>query len=140
MAKQTLPASDEAFATALKAAAGTRFAIRSKTSLAEVCAMARVTPRYPAKILSERVDFVLCDRATLAPVVAIDLDDARHLVRERSVRESIIDEVFRAIGVALIRPRAQLSYEPDAIAQWIDAVVSRVVAKTVTRTTERPAH
>jgi hypothetical protein len=139
MTKPSLASGELAFHAALRAAVGARFVIRGKTTLAELCAMARITPRYPAKILAQHVDVVLCEPATLAPVVAIDLDDSTHYVRDHSVRESVIDEVFRTIGVALIRPRVQTSYEADAIARWIDAVVSRTVAKSFTRTTERPA-
>jgi hypothetical protein len=139
MARQTQRAPHLAFETALKAAALNRYVVRSRMTLGEICAISRITPRYPVKLLSEAVDFVLCDPATLAPLVAIDLDDARHFVRDHSVRESVIDDVFRGIGVALIRPRAQTTYDAGAIAQWIEAAMSRAVAKNSMRTTERPA-
>ncbi len=71
------------------------------------------------------VDFVLCDPVTLAPVVAIELDDLTDYPRDRADRDAFVNQLFRVIGVALIRQRVQVTYDPDAIARWIDAALPR---------------
>jgi very-short-patch-repair endonuclease len=77
------------------------------------------------RVSSKHVDFVLCDPSTLAPVVAIELDDSTHYRRDRADRDAFVNQLFKVIGVSLIRHRVQSAYDTDAIARWIDAELSR---------------
>ena len=74
---------------------------------------------------STRVDFLLCDRAKLRPLVAIELDDATQLPREHAERDALMTGVLRTVGVALIRQRVQASYDAETISRWIDAAMPR---------------
>jgi hypothetical protein len=78
------------------------------------------------RVAARRVDFVLCDQTTLSPVVAIELDDSVNYPRDRADREVFMNELFRVIGVALIRHRVQTTYDTAAIERWVDAALTRL--------------
>ena len=78
------------------------------------------------RVAAKHVDFVLCDQVTLHPLVAIELDDSSHYQRDRADRDAFINELFRVIGVALIRHRVQMAYDPAAIERWVDSALARL--------------
>ena len=115
------------FYQALKDAVAGDYVILLKVGLLELCEITsqEVNTGAVDQLASKHVDFVLCDPSTLAPVVAIELDDSRHYGRERAEREGFIDEFFRVIGVALIRQRVQPSYDRGGLASWVHAAALR---------------
>ena len=54
-------------------------------------------------INQKSVDFVLCSKATLAPVYAIELDDYTHGLPERVVRDVEVERIFREAKFPLVR-------------------------------------
>ena len=64
------------------------------------------------KIVYKRVDFVLCDPATLRPLAAIELDDASHDQPARVARDAFVDQVFAAASIPLIHITASANYTP----------------------------
>jgi len=64
------------------------------------------------KIVYKRVDFVLCDPATLRPLAAIELDDASHDRADRVARDTFVDQVFAAANLPLIHIPASANYTP----------------------------
>ncbi|TMF24118.1 MAG: DUF2726 domain-containing protein [Chloroflexi bacterium] len=121
--KSMLSAAELVFYNVLKTAIGARFVILLKVGVSDLCEITSREVNQAAfnRIAAKRVDFVLCDPITLAPAVAIELDDSTHYRRDRAERDAFVNEVFRVIGVALIRHRVQSSYDPAALARWIDA-------------------
>jgi len=121
--KSMLSPAELAFYNVLKEAIGTRFVILLKVGLNDLCEITNREVNQAAfnRVSSKHVDFVLCDPVTLAPVVAIELDDSTHYRRDRADRDAFVDKLFRTIGVALIRHRVQAGYNADALARWIDA-------------------
>ena len=121
--KSMLTAVELAFYNVLKEAVDDRFVILLKVGLSDLCEITSREVNQAAfnRISSKHVDFVLCDPVTLAPVVAIELDDSTHYRRDRADRDAFVDKLFRTIGVALIRHRVQARYDADALARWIDA-------------------
>src|SRR5256885_7039378 len=115
------------FYNVLKDAVGDRFEILLKTSVRDLCEITNSATDQAAfnRLANKQVDFVLCDQTTLAPVVAIELDDSTKLPRESAERDVFMNELFRVIGVGLIRHRLQPAYNPDAIAQWVEAALVR---------------
>jgi hypothetical protein len=57
------------------------------------------------KIDRKSVDFVLFDKSTLNPVIAIELDGSSHNSFSRQERDSFVDQVFSTAGVPLIHVR-----------------------------------
>lgn len=66
------------------------------------------------RINRKHVDFVLCNR-DLAPVVAIELDDASHDEEERKDRDEFVDQVLASAGLPIVHVRAKRAYVPDEL-------------------------
>ena len=107
----------------LKLAVGDRFLILLKVDIRDLCEITNRDVNQAAfnRVADEKMDFVLCDQATLAPVVAIELDDSTLYPRDRAERDTFMKELFRVIGVSLIHQRVRARYDPAAIARWVDA-------------------
>ncbi len=71
------------------------------------------------RVTSKHVDFVLCERRTLAPLLAIELDDSSHRARERRRRDSFLDGALRAAGLPLLRVAARRRYPPGELAELV---------------------
>ena len=54
-------------------------------------------------INGKSVDYALCDRITLRPVYAIELDDSTHQRRDRIKRDSEVERIFRDAHLPLVR-------------------------------------
>lgn len=54
-------------------------------------------------INGKSVDFVLCDKLTLRPVYAIELDDFTHNQRDRVQRDAEVERIFREARLPLVR-------------------------------------
>lgn len=72
------------------------------------------------RILSKHVDFVLCDPATLMPLLAIELDDKSHERPDRQERDRFVNEAFRSAGLPLLRIPVQASYEVKLLRAQIE--------------------
>jgi hypothetical protein len=66
------------------------------------------------RINRKHVDFVLCNR-DLAPVVAIELDDASHEEEERRDRDEFVDQVLASAGLPIVHIRAKRAYAIDQL-------------------------
>ena len=71
-----------------------------------------------------RVDFVLCHPRTFKPMIAIELDDSTHDRMHRRKRDGFLDEVFRVVGMKLVRQRARLTYSVAEVTQTVEAALA----------------
>ena len=62
------------------------------------------------RITRKHLDFVICDRATCVPVLAIELDDASHGRADRQTRDLFVDGLCHAAGLPLARQPAKRGY------------------------------
>jgi len=69
-----------------------------------------------ARVGQKHVDFVLCDRQTLAAVLAIELDDSSHLTARRQERDRFVDGALAAAGLPIVRVVARREYDPFEVA------------------------
>jgi len=100
----------------------------------EIFAMVRIAdllvvdPELPSKrvwlnkILAKHIDFVLCDPATLQPLVCIELDDPSHNRPERIERDIFLNKAFESAGLPLLRIATQASYHAKELRELIDQV------------------
>jgi very-short-patch-repair endonuclease len=70
------------------------------------------------------VDFVLCDRTNLEPVLAIELDDNSHLRDDRIQRDLEVERILDQAEVPLIRFNNHGKFNGDAIKQQINQTLS----------------
>jgi hypothetical protein len=65
---------------------------------------------YRNRINRKHVDFLLCDPATLRPLLAIELDDSSHNRPDRKQRDQFVDAVFAAARLPLVHVPVSHSY------------------------------
>lgn len=66
-------------------------------------------------INGKSVDFVLCDRATLRPTYAIELDDRTHEQPDRRKRDVEVERIFKEAKLPLVRFKNKDISEPEII-------------------------
>jgi hypothetical protein len=76
------------------------------------------------RIQSKHVDFVLCTRNGVRPVLAIELDDASHDAPKRVARDDFLRKAMAAAGLPLLQVRAAKSYDTSALRARIDAAIA----------------
>ncbi len=76
------------------------------------------------RVQSKHVDFVVCDRAALKPILVIELDDASHDAEDRQARDLLVDRVLAGAGLPILHVRAQQAYAPAELKGQIDAAIA----------------
>jgi hypothetical protein len=71
------------------------------------------------RVMSKHVDFVLCDRQNIAPVLVIELDDASHEREDRKERDAFLDKALAAASLPILHVAAKRSYAPKELAELI---------------------
>src|SRR5450432_2249494 len=99
-----LPTVETAFYQVLLAVAGQRVVICPKVRLADVF---HVQPCKENKVFYNRiafrsVDFLICERYTLKPLLAIELYNHHPATGERKKRDPFMDKVFKAGKLPLL--------------------------------------
>lgn len=65
---------------------------------------------YFNKISRKHVDFLICDKHTLAPLYAIELDDSSHMKKSRQDRDIFVDGLYAHAGLKLIHIKTKYEY------------------------------
>src|SRR6185369_4720053 len=65
---------------------------------------------YHNRIQQKHIDFVLCSRDQVVPVLAIELDDASHGRSSRRERDVFVNAIFDAAGLLLLRVPVRAGY------------------------------
>lgn len=65
------------------------------------------------------VDFVLCDKAYISPILAIELDDKSHLSVDRRERDSEVERILSEAGLPLLRIENHGTFDLKSIASEI---------------------
>jgi hypothetical protein len=103
-----------------------KYYIFPQVSLASLVYVEKDTGAYQTwhnKIDRKSVDFVLFDRSTISPVLAIELDDSSHEREDRQERDIFVDNVLAKVGLPLLHVKAQTGYN---LQQVSDAIVSAI--------------
>lgn len=111
------------FYRALQKAAAADFEVFAMVRIADILTVPSQTTqrrKWMGKILAKHIDFLLCEPASLAPQLAIELDDASHDRPDRRERDEFVDHAFESAGLPLLRIRNSSSYDPAALRQLID--------------------
>lgn len=72
-------------------------------------------------INGKSVDFALCDKATLRPVYAIELDDSTHERYDRRERDTEVERMFAQANLPLVRFHSKYISEAEIIQALTDA-------------------
>jgi len=71
-------------------------------------------------INQKSVDFVLCDKEFLAPMLAIELDDYTHQRPDRMLRDQEVERMFKEAGLPLLRIENHGYFDASEIAEKIN--------------------
>lgn len=71
------------------------------------------------RIQAKCVDFVLCDRATTAPRLVIELDDVSHARQDRKERDAFVDAVLATVRLPVLHVPWQRRYDVAQLAASI---------------------
>ena len=72
-------------------------------------------------INGKSVDYVLCDRITLQPIYAIELDDYTHEQVDRRKRDSEVERIFDEANLPLVRFKSRDISEANIIQMLMNA-------------------
>jgi hypothetical protein len=98
--------SENEFFKILTEVAGDRYYVFPQIHLASLFSNKTVGRYYKLgfqRINRWSVEYVLCDKLTLKPVYAVELDDASHSKPDRSLRDTAVEQVFKNVSMPLIR-------------------------------------
>lgn len=93
--------SEQALYINLQKVLGDRYIILSKIRIEDFVEAVKGRGHYGARgrIKSRHVDFLICDRATTEPLLAIELDGGSHLDARRQDRDHFVDTLYESIGL-----------------------------------------
>jgi hypothetical protein len=64
------------------------------------------------QINQKHLDFLVCSRKGMRPILGVELDDSSHRREDRRTRDEFVDHAFAAAGLRLARVTAQHQYDP----------------------------
>jgi hypothetical protein len=120
-AASMLTPGEMAFYDPLRDIVAGRFEIHVKPSLADVL-QCRSGPLFE-EAARMHVDFLLCDRQTLQPRLAIELDDGSHRDPRRAASDCRKDDLLHSGGIRVLRERCQTAYDVQLIRERIERAV-----------------
>ncbi len=116
--KYFFSAAERSFYEVLRRVVGEQVHLFAKVRLADVVYVAKGTGSWQThfnRIQSKHIDFLLCDRQQIAPLLAIELDDSSHDAEARQSRDQVVDAVCEAARLPIIRISAQRAYTPESL-------------------------
>ena len=115
--KYIFSAAERSFYEVLKRLVSEEQTLFAKVRLADLIYVSKGTASRQShfnRISGKHVDFVLCNR-DLAPIVAIELDDASHDDQDRKDRDEFVAEALAAAALPLVHIRAGRAYVLDEV-------------------------
>lgn len=114
-----LSSAEISFCHVLRRVVAERAVVCPKVNLGDLFFVARGDHRknraLANRIDRKHVDFLLCEPKTLRPIVGLELDDKSHDRSERQVRDQLVEGVFDAAGLPLVRFAVKCGYAPSEV-------------------------
>jgi hypothetical protein len=106
---------ERSFFNVLEHAIGDEYRILAKVRVADViCLESGLVPRIKRiasnKIRTKHFDFILCNKADLSVVCAIELDDRNHQRKNREEHDAFLERVCERVFLPLVRIPAKEGY------------------------------
>lgn len=117
-----LSKAERSFYEVLVRSVGSEYVVFAKIRLLDLLWLPKGTSNAQSwrnRVQSKHVDFVLCRRDILSPVLAIELDDASHERRDRQERDALVDQVLSSAGLPMLRVPAKGGYAQAELVQRI---------------------
>ena len=75
------------------------------------------------RVQAKRIDFLLCDKRTLTPLVAVELDDSSHDSPKRAKRDDFVDKACASAGLAILHFRVRKHYDREEIGRILEPTI-----------------
>lgn len=75
-------------------------------------------------INQKSVDFVLCNKRYIEPILAIELDDRTHDRQDRKDRDGEVERILKAASVPLLRLENHGHFDPQELSKRISEVLT----------------
>lgn len=72
-----------------------------------------------SKIARKRIDFLICQKEDLKPLLAIELDGSTHNNKSRQDRDTFVDNIFQSTNLPILHVRVQSSYDKKDVTMQI---------------------
>ena len=76
-------------------------------------------------INGKSVDYVLCDKVYIKPLLAIELDDRSHEYKNRKERDRIVESILKEAGLPLLRFENHGNFNKEEITQRISEILAK---------------
>ena len=119
---------ERSFYGVLKAALNGRYEVFAKVRIADFIGVkkgADSAQSFRNKIMQKHVDFLLCDPGSLAPIAAIELDDASHQRKDRQERDAFVDRVMEAANLPIVHIANQATYDPRKVSDALALAIQQ---------------
>lgn len=121
--EQLLSPAELSFYEVLRTIIGDSGVIFVKVGLGDIFKVKKDDPSryriYTNKIDRKHVDFLICDPATMRPLLGVELDDKSHQRPDRQERDAFVDEVFKSAGLGIVHVPAKRGYVIEELAKQI---------------------
>ena len=127
-----LTAAERSFYEVLCNIVGNQLEVFAKVRLLDLLYLPKGTENrqsHTNRVMSKHVDFLLCDREKLSPLLVIELDDSSHERDDRAQRDAFVDEALGAAGLPILHVSAKRSYVPKELADLIQEKLDGVGAR-----------
>lgn len=118
-----LTQAEKSFYTVLSQTVGNNYLLFSKVRMSDLLYLPKMSNRdyyrYQNKIQSKHVDFLLCDKENVRPLLAIELDDTSHLRTDRAQRDILVDDIFENAQLPILHIHTASSYNNEELSQQI---------------------
>jgi hypothetical protein len=97
--------SERKFFAILENIINSKYIIFSKVRMMDLLEVSKEDPHYRAnqnRIKSKHVDFVICDKEKLTPLLVIELDGLSHLRPDRIERDKFVNEAFNSAHLPIV--------------------------------------
>ena len=118
-----LSAAERSFFEVLLHTLGTEFHVFCKVRMEDIVRLPKGTANRQAwvnKVRQKHVDFLLCGRQKVGPVLVIELDDASHERESARERDAVKDEILTKAGFPILRVKAQRAYDTRELRRAVE--------------------
>lgn len=110
-----LTAAEKNFYLALSEALKDNYLIFPKVRLADIICLPILRGSnyyyYLNKIIAKHIDFLICDKKSIKPILIIELDDTSHLSYKREKRDTFINEISKAAELPILHVKNAKNYD-----------------------------
>jgi hypothetical protein len=106
---------------------GNDYLIFSKVRMADLLYLPSMSNshyyHYQNKIQSKHVDFLICDKANIKPLLVIELDDSSHKKVDRILRDTLVDKIFENAKLPILHVKFSYGYNKENLLGQIKSLI-----------------